>query len=76
MFSLLYEFLGHLYRLITWQGGLYSGPGPMFFSMGRILLWTELLGWVYAPTPFIRWRSGFAPGAYCALGLHSGPMHI
>ena len=73
MFSLLHEFLGCLYRLITWQGGFNSRPGPVYFGMGRISLWGELLGWVCAPTPFIRWRSGLVPGAIvlwaCALGL-------
>ena len=73
MFSLLHEFLGRLYRLITWQGGLYSRPGPVFFGMDRILLWAELLGWVCAPTPFIRWRSGLALGAYYTPGLRSRP---
>ena len=57
-------------------GGFNSGPGPVFFGMGRILLWIELLGWVCAPTPFIRWRSGLPLGAYCALGLSSRPVHI
>ena len=60
MFSLLHEFLGRLYRLIIWRGGLNSEPRPMYFGMGRILLWAELLSWVYAPTPLIRWRSGLA----------------
>ena len=45
----------------------------MYFGMVRISLWAELLGCVCAPTPFIRWRSGLAPGAItlwaCALGL-------
>ena len=40
----------------------------MYFGMGRISLWAELLGWVCALTPFIRWRSGLMPRA-CALGL-------
>ena len=72
MFSLLHEFLGHLYHLITWQGGFNSRPGPVYFGMGRISLWAKLLSWVCAPTPFIWWRSGLASGA-CALGLCSGP---
>ena len=38
-FSLLHEFLGHLYCLITWQGGFNSRPGPVYFGMGRISLW-------------------------------------
>ena len=63
MFSLLHEFLGRLYQLITWQGGFNFGPRPVYFGMGRISLWAELLGWVCAPTPFIRWRSRLAPGA-------------
>ena len=68
MFSLLHEFLGRLYRLITWQSGFNFTPGLVYFGMGRISLWAELLGWVCAPTPFIRWRFGLEPGAY-ALGL-------
>ena len=60
MFSLLHEFLGRLYCLIIWQGSLNFGLGPGYFGMGRILLWVELLGWAYAPTPLIRWRSGLA----------------
>ena len=68
-FSLLHEILlGRLYCLITWQGGFNSGPGPVYIGMGRISLWVELPGWVYAPTPFIRWRSGLTLWV-CALGL-------
>ena len=76
-FSLLHEFLGCLYCLITWQGGFNSRPGPAYFGIGRILLWAELLSclchnsllkvevWAYV-------RDLWA----CALGLCSGPMHI
>ena len=67
MFSLLHEFLGRLFRLIICQGGLNSGSRPVYFGMGGILPWAELLGLVCAPTPLIRWRS---------LGLRSGPVHI
>ena len=70
-FFLLHKFLDRLYHLITWQGGFNYGPGPVYFGMGRISMWVELLGWDYALTPFIRWRSGLASGA-CALGLGSG----
>ena len=69
--SLLVELLGRLYRLITWQGGFNSKPRPVYFEMCRITLWVELLGWVCASTPFIRWRFGLAPGA-CARGLCPG----
>ena len=72
-FSLLHGFLGCLYRLITWQSSFNSGLGLVYFGMGRISLWAELLGWVCSPTHFIRWRSRLAPGAItllaCALGL-------
>ena len=74
-FFLLHEFLGRLYCLITWQGGFNSGLGPIYFGMGKISLWAKLLGWVCAPTPFIRWRSRLA-SVVCALGLCFGPMHI
>ena len=67
-FSFYTSFLGRLYHLITRQGGFNSGPGPMYFGMGRISLWAELLYWVCAPSPFIRQRFGLAPQA-CALGL-------
>ena len=43
MFSLLHEFLGRLYRLISWQGGLNYGSRPVYFGMGGILPWAELL---------------------------------
>ena len=79
-FSLLHGFLGRLYRLITWQGGFNSRPGPVYFDMDRISLWAEFLGWVCTPTPFIRCRSGLVFGAIalwaCALGLRSEPVHI
>ena len=68
--SLLHEFLARLYRLITWQGGFNSKPRPVYFGIGRTLLWAKLLSWVCALTPFIRWRSGLAPGA-CALDLRT-----
>ena len=32
---LLHEFLGRLYRLITWQGGFNSRPGPVYFGIDR-----------------------------------------
>ena len=57
-----------LYSLITWPDGFNSGLGPVKFGMGRISPWAEHPGWVYAPTPFIRWRSGLALWSY-ALGL-------
>ena len=79
-FSLSHESLGHQYCLITWQGGFDSGSGPVYFGMGRISLWAKLLGWVYAPTPIIRWRSGLASVvsrlALWACALGPGPMHI
>ena len=56
-FSLSHESPGHQYCLITWQGGFDSRPGPVYFGIGRISPWAKLPGWVYAPTPFIRWRS-------------------
>ena len=70
MFSLLHEFLGRLYRLTIWQGGLNSGSRPMYFGMGGILPWAELLGWVCAPTPLIRWRSGLALWAGAHIVFH------
>ena len=42
-FSFHTSLLGRLYHLITWHGGFNSGPGPIYFGMGRISLWTELL---------------------------------
>ena len=66
MFSLLHEFLGRVYRLITWSGGFNFRPGLVYFGMGRISLWAELLGWICAPIPFIRRRSGLTLWA-CAL---------
>ena len=60
-FSFYTSFLGHLYHLITWHGGFNSGSGPMYFDMGRILLWAELLYWVSASTPFIRRMFGLMP---------------
>ena len=74
-FPLFHEFLGRLYCLITWQGSFNSRPRPVYFGMGRISPWVELLGWVFASTPFIRWRSGLASVVY-ALGLHSEPVHM
>ena len=60
-FSFYMSFFGRLYHLITWQGGFNFGLGPMYFGMGRISLWAELLYWVGAPTPFIKRRFGPAP---------------
>ena len=59
----------------AWQDGFNSRPELVYFGMGRISLWVELLSRVCAPTPFIRWRSGLTPGA-CALGTRSRIIHI
>ena len=67
-FSFYTSFLGRLYHLITWQGGFNSSLGLVYFGMGRISLWAELLYWVCAPTSFIRQWFGLAPWA-SALGL-------
>ena len=32
-FSLVHEFLGHLYYLINWKGGFSSGLRPVYFGM-------------------------------------------
>ena len=37
-FSFHTSLLGRLYHLIIWHGGLNSGPGPVYFGMGRISL--------------------------------------
>ena len=67
-FSFHTSFLGRLYHLITWHGGFNSWPGPVYFGIGRISLWAELLYRVCASTPFIRQMFGLTPWA-CALGL-------
>ena len=69
-FSFHTTFLGRLYHLITWHGGFNSGPGPVYFGIGRISLWVELLYWLHASTPFTRQMFGLTPRAF------AGPMHI
>ena len=71
MLSRLHELLGRLYCLITWQGGFNSRLGPVYFGMGRISLWAELLGLVCAPTSFIRWRSRLALWACAHIVFYS-----
>ena len=47
-FPFLTSLLGHLYHLIMiiLPGGFNSIPVPVYFGMGRISLWAELLYWV------------------------------
>ena len=61
-FSFLTSFLGCLYHLIMiiWPGGFISRLEPMYFGMGRISLWAELLYWVCSSNPFIRRMFGLA----------------
>ena len=44
-FSFLTSLLGRLYHfiMIIWPGGFNSRPEPVYFGMGRISLWVELL---------------------------------
>ena len=35
--------LGRLHHLITWHGDFDSGPRFVYFGMGRISMWAELL---------------------------------
>ena len=44
-FSFLTSLLGHLYHLIMiiWPGGFNSRPGSVYFGMGGISLWADLL---------------------------------
>ena len=74
--SFYMSFLGHLYHLVIWQGGIDSRPGPMCSGLGRILLWAELFYLVYAPALFIRRRFGPTPWVF-VLGLCIGcsPPH-
>ena len=67
-FSFHTSLLGRLYHLIIWHGGFNSGPRPVYFGMGRISLWAELLYWVCPSNPFIRRTFGLTFWA-CALGL-------
>ena len=69
-FSFLMSLLGRLYHLIMiiWPGGFNSRPGPVYFGIGRISLWAELLYWVYPSNPFIRRTFGITFWT-CALGL-------
>ena len=60
--------LGHLHHLITWLGGFNTRPGSVYFGMGRISLWAELLYWVGPSNPFARQTFGLKFGA-CALSL-------
>ena len=67
-FFFLTSLLGRLYHLIIWHGGFNSRPGPVYFGMGRISLWVELLYWVCPSNPFIRWTFGLMFWA-CTMGL-------
>ena len=67
-FSFQRTLLGRLYHLIIWHGRLNSGPGPLYFGMGRISLWVELLYWVCLSNRFIRRTFGLTFWAY-TLGL-------
>ena len=69
-FRLCMSFLGRLYRLITWQGSFNSGPGPVYFGMGRISLWAELL---FGQCPNSLHK--VEVWAYTR-GLRFGPVHI
>ena len=71
-FSFFTSLLGRLYHfiMIIWPGGFNSQPRPVYFSMGRISLWAELLYWVCSSNPFIR-RTFWT----CVLGLRSGLPH-
>ena len=42
-FSFHTSLLDRLYQLIIWHGGFNFGPGLMYFGMGMISLWAELL---------------------------------
>ena len=53
-FSFHTSILGRIYHWIIWHGGSNSRLGHMFFGMGRISLWAELLYWVCPSKPFIR----------------------
>ena len=55
-FPFLMSLLGRLYHLIMiiWPSGFNSRPRPVYFGMGRISLWAELLYWVCPSNPFIR----------------------
>ena len=65
-FSFHTSLLGRLHHLIIWHGSFNSGPGPVYFGMGRISMWAELLYWVCPSNPFIRRTFGLWA---CALGL-------
>ena len=69
-FPFLTSLLGHLFHLIMiiLPGGFNSIPVPVYFGMGRISLWAELLYWVCPSNPFIRRTFGLTFWA-CALGL-------
>ena len=62
--------LGRLHHLITWHGGFDFGPGSVYFGMGRISLWADLLYWVGPSNPFSRRTFGLKFKA-CALGLRT-----
>ena len=60
--------LGFLHHLITWHGGLDYGPRSVYFGLGRISLWAEILYWVGPSNHFARRTFRLNFGA-CALGL-------
>ena len=62
--------LGSLHHLITWHGDFDSGPGSVYFDMGRISLWAELLYWAGPSNTFARRTFGLKFEA-CALGLRT-----
>ena len=62
--------LGRLCHLITWHGSFDFGPRSVYFDMGRISLWAELLYLVGLSNPFARRTFGLKFGA-CALDLHT-----
>ena len=62
--------LGRLRHLITWHGSFDFGPGSVYFGMGRISLWAELLYWADPSNPFARQTFGLKFGA-CALDLRT-----
>ena len=54
--------LGRLHHLTTWHGGFDSGPRSVYFGVGRISLWAELLYWDGPSNPFARRTFGLKFG--------------